>query len=268
MEKLCIKNRKDQKISVILDRDETQKGLVFVMHGLGGFKEQDHLQTLADAFIEKGFAVVRFDTTNTLGESDGNYEDATVTNYYEDLEDVIAWASSQSWYQEPFYLVGHSLGGLSVALYAEKYPDKVKGLAPISPVVSGQLSENAHKEFGPESYEEWKRSGWLIKQSNSKPGIVKKLKWSHMEDRLRYDLIPGAKRLTMPVLLITGEKDTSTPPKHVEILFRALPSQTKIHHVIHGAPHTFADPKHLEEIKLMLKNWVTAVETGGIKQEL
>src|SRR3989344_7367385 len=152
--KIFIKNRNDKKIAVVVDKNQKSKGLAFVMHGLGGFKEQKHIQTFADAFREKGFIVIRFDTTNTLGESDGAYEDATVTNYYEDLEDVIGWASGQRWYQEPFYLAGHSLGGLSVALYAEKYPEKVKGLIPISTVVSGKLSEDAHMEFGAESYEE------------------------------------------------------------------------------------------------------------------
>ena len=59
------------------------------MHGLGGFKEQKHIQTFADAFLENNFTVVLFDTTHTYGESEGKYEDATTTNYYEDLEDVI-----------------------------------------------------------------------------------------------------------------------------------------------------------------------------------
>lgn len=89
MEKLFIKNRKEQNISVIIERNESQKGLAFVMHGLSGFKEQTHIETIANAFKEKGFTTVRFDTTNTFGESDGRYEDATTTNYYEDLEDVI-----------------------------------------------------------------------------------------------------------------------------------------------------------------------------------
>jgi len=263
MEKPFIKNRKDQNISVLVEESNPQKGLAFVMHGLGGFKEQDHIQTFADAFKEKGFTAVRFDTTNSLGESDGSYEDATVTNYYEDLEDVIEWASKQSWHQEPFYLIGHSLGGLTTALYAERHLGKVKGLAPISTAVSGKLSEDAHKEFDPETYEQWKKTGWLIQESNSKPGVMKKLKWSHMADRLRYDLIPGARLLTMPVLLITGEKDTSTPPKHVEILFKALPGRNKIHYVIPGAPHTFRKPEHLQDIKLMIGNWIASIESAG-----
>ena len=259
MEKIFIKNRKGQNVSVLVEYSDSPKGLAFVMHGLGGFKEQEHIQTFASAFKEKGFIVVRFDTTNTLGESEGLYEDATVTNYYEDLEDVIAWASGQSWYQEPFYLAGHSLGGLSVALYAEKYPEKVKGLIPISTVVSGKLSEDAHMEFGAESYEEWKKTGWLVQESTSKPGVTKRLKWSHMADRLRYDLIPKVALLTMPVLLIVGEKDTSTPPKHVKQLFQAISGSRKTYFEIVGAPHTFREPEHLREIKQRMVDWISLV---------
>lgn len=152
MQKVFIKNRKDQKVAVILEEAEAQKGLAFVMHGLGGFKEQAHLEMIADLFKENGYTVVRFDTTNTIGESDGNFEDATVTNYYEDLEDVIKWSEAQSWYKEPFVLIGHSLGGISTALFAENYPEKVKALAPISTVVSGVLLTEAHKRFSPEEF--------------------------------------------------------------------------------------------------------------------
>ena len=77
-----IQNRKGQSVAVLLERAMPQKGIAFVMHGLGGFKEQPHIQTYAKAFLDNGYTVVRFDTTNTFGESDGDYQDATTTNYY------------------------------------------------------------------------------------------------------------------------------------------------------------------------------------------
>lgn len=255
MEKLTIKNRKDQNIAVLLDRAQEQKGLAFVMHGLGGFKEQDHIDTFASAFRDRDFTVVRFDTTNTLGESDGKYEDATITNYYEDLEDVIEWARTMEWYQEPFALSGHSLGGICTALYAQKYPERVSLLAPISPVVSGALSMEAHIKSDPDYIAEWEKTGWRISESRSKPGVVKRLPWSHMLDRLEYDLLPKASLLNMPVLLIVGEADDVTTPEHIEILFNALPGPKEFH-VIQGAPHTFRDEAHLNEIKSLFLSWI------------
>jgi len=147
MKKLFIKNRKGLKISVLMEENPDAKGLVFVMHGLGRFKEQDHIQTFANAFKENNYTVIRFDTTNAFGESEGKYEDATITSYYEDLEDVINWAKDEKWYQEPFVLCDHSLGGICTGLYAGKHPDDARALAPISTVVSGELSVEAFKRI-------------------------------------------------------------------------------------------------------------------------
>ena len=252
-QKLFIRNRKGQKVAVLVEQPENSVGLAFVMHGLSGFKEQPHIQAYADAFRENGYTVVCFDTTNTFGESDGSYEDATTTNYYEDLEDVIEWAKSQPWYQEPFVLAGHSLGGICTALWAEQYPESVKGLAPTSTVVSGKLSTETDDYR--DTVDEWRRTGWLVQDSTSKPGMIKRLKWSRMEDRLKYDLLPEVYKLTMPVLLIVGEYDKSTPPEHQKILYDKLPGKKEMH-IIKGAEHTFREEGHLKEIKEIFNRWI------------
>lgn len=252
MEKLFIKNRHDKKIAIIVEKPEKPIGLAFVMHGLGGFKEQPHVQIFIQSFLDNNYTVVSFDTTNTFGESDGNYADATITNYYEDLEDVIFWAKNQVWYQEPFALCGHSLGGICITLYAENYPEIVKALAPISTVISGQLFLQTLKS---EEIEDWEKTSWRTTIGYSS-GITKKLKWSHVEDRLKYDLLPGANKLTMPILLIVGELDDVCPLMHQEILFKALPSDKKELHIINGAPHTFRDENHLQKIYQIMDKWL------------
>lgn len=255
VEKEIIKNRKGQKMVVIVERAKPQNGLAFAMHGLGGFKEQSHIQTIAEVFKQNGYTIVRFDTTNTLGESDGNYENATATNYYEDLEDVIKWSSVQEWYQEPFVLAGHSLGGMCIALFAESFPEKVKAVAPISTVVSGKLSVEAHKQYKPEEFSKWEKTAWLEQESHSKPGIIKRLRWAHIVDRLKYDLLTDVDKLAMPILLIVGEDDKSTPPEHQKILYKVLPGKKELH-IIKNAPHTFRNSKHLAEINQIFNNWI------------
>jgi uncharacterized protein len=254
-EKITIKNRKNQNIVILLDETDNSKDLVFVMHGLGGFKEQSHVETFANAFKDKGYTVVRFDTTNTFGESDGDYENATTTNYYEDLEDVIKWTGNQDWYKEPFVLAGHSLGGICTALYAEKYPAKVKALAPISTVVSYNSWFEAHTE---EEMRNWEETKYQIKNSKSKPGVVKKLKWSFVEDIKEYDLLKQVSNLTMPVLLIVGELDETTPLKYQQILYEKLPGKKELH-IIKGAEHTFREKKHLDQIKEIFLNWIDKI---------
>ena len=253
-----IKNRLGQNVCVVVEGEDADGGLVFVMHGLGSNKDKKHIRVIAETFLEKGYTVVSFDTTNTFGKSDGAYEDSTVTNYYSDLEDVIAWAKLQTWYREPFVLAGHSLGGISVALFAEKYPDKVRALLPLAPVVSGKLSVETYSLFPQlESLEEWKRTG--VRITKSRDGTFeKRLKWSHMEDRLKYDLIPEARKLTMPVLIVVGEKDDRTPPVHQEILFKALSGKKQLH-VIPGSDHSFSRAEDREDLKGVISNWLNTI---------
>ena len=253
--KIDIRNRKNQKIVVLLEDAANARGLAFIIHGLSGKKEEPHIALFAEAFKEKEYTVVRFDTTNTFGESDGKYEDATVTNYIEDLEDVIKWAKSQLWYQEPYVLVGHSLGGIAALYFAKNYSNEVKGLAPISTVVSGELSMDTPK------YKEsdWEQSGWKIEKSSTSPTGIKKLPWSHMIDRKKYDILPIADKLTMPILLIVGDKDDSTPPEHQRMLFDVLPGDKELH-IIKDAPHSFVEQPHLEEIKQIFFAWIDKLQ--------
>jgi pimeloyl-ACP methyl ester carboxylesterase len=229
------------------------------MHGLGGFKEQDHIRVMAEAFEEKGFTVIRFDTTNTLGESEGSYEHATTTNYYEDLEDVIHWAKTREWYREPFALVGHSLGAMCVTLFAEKHPEVVLALAPISPAVSGALRVEASDRNQAGEIKKWKETGWRESESVSKPGFIKRLPWSHMVDGMKYVLIPEARNLVMPVLIIVGDHDDTTPPDHAKRLYDALPGMKEFH-IIEDGPHTFRDPRQLLEIKTLFLNWIGSIQ--------
>jgi alpha-beta hydrolase superfamily lysophospholipase len=253
MEKNIIQNRKGQKIAVIIEKSEKPKELVFIMHGFGGFKEQPQFEAIAEAFKEKGYAAIRFDATNSVGESEGKLELATLTNYYQDLEDVIAWAGKQEWYQEPFCLAGHSLGSFCIAFYAENHPQKVKSLAPVSAVVSGKLFIEAFKaKF---DLEDWKKKGYREWESSSSPGLIKRSNYSFVTDILKYDLLEKIDKIRVPVLLIIGEKDTDVLPEHQQILFDALDTQKELH-IIKGAEHTFRDELHLSELKSIIGSWI------------
>lgn len=252
MEKQTIKNRYGLKIVTQLEKADQPIGLAIVLHGLGGFKEQDHIEVFAQAFKDANYTVLRYDATHSFGESDGKYEEATTTGYYQDLEDVINWAKDQDWYMEPFVLAGHSLGGISILLYAEKYPEKVKALAPISSVISGDLM----KEVYGDQLESWQKKGYVERPSASKPGTIKKLNWSFVEDLEGIDTLPEIEKLTMPVLLLAGDQDKYTP--HSDILFEKLPGQKELH-IIKNAPHTFRKEEHLKEIKNIFDEWIKKI---------
>lgn len=255
MEAVFIQNRRGQRVAVAVDRADLQRGLVFLAHGLGGTKSSARLKLIAGAFVHKGFTAVRFDTTNTYGESDGAYELSTFTNYYEDLEDVIEWARSQQWFQEPFALAGLSFGGKSITLYAERHPERVFAVAPIATGISGEFRIEASNRRDPNRIRSWKESGWKEEKSSTFPGRIYRLPWSHMEDDLAYDTLKDARKLTMPVLLIVGEKDERTPPNHVRQLYDAIPDGRKELHVVKGMEHTFKE-KFFPVVEKIILKWI------------
>lgn len=246
-----IDNRKGEYMTVVVEQGEQARGLVFIAHGLAGHRDQSHLAATAEAFLEKGFVVIRYDATKSVGQAGGKFEDASATSFYEDLEDIISWASKQAFFQETFVLVGHSLGGMACGLFAEKFPKKVKALLLLAPVVSGRLS------FASPRYKDklkaWKEAGYLEMRSDSDE--PRRLQWAHVEDRLNYDLTTEAGRLTMPKLVVVGSEDHSTPLEHQEVLYRALPESKRLE-VIAGAGHNFDGEENLARLREVVGGWI------------
>lgn len=256
MEKLVIKNQENQEISVVIEKPQDPRGLAFVMHGLGANKEQPQLVAIASAFVENGYIAIRFDARNTYGESQGNYENANVSNYLEDLKCVINWSSQQSWYIEPFILSGSSLGGMCSLLYAEEYPDKVKAIFSKAAVISGKLSL---QHYPKDKLTEWTKTGWRIDQSGSIPGLKKRLNWEQfINDKLKYDVLDGISRLTMPVFIVYGSEDAEHI-EHQKVLYEALPGPKDIQ-VINGAPHTIRDADTLKLLKSIFEKWINILD--------
>lgn len=257
MEKFEIKNRYGLKIVGEIHVPKNPIGLAFVQHGLGGFKEQQGIMTIVNTLLTNNYTVVNFDATNSIGESDGKYEEATMQFHYEDLVDVIAWAKTKDWYKQPFILTGHSLGGYAVTQYTEDYPSEVKAVFPFALTTAGEVSFKANEKFYPENLKNWKETGWKIEESKSRPGIIKRLPWSHMEERLKHDLRPNAPKLTMPVLFVVGENDTSCPPDSQQELYDLLPKNTERElHIVKGAQHTFKTTEDLEQLRSILGTWL------------
>lgn len=257
MEKLTLQNRKGQNIVGLLTKPEDEiKGTAVIQHGWSGKKEQKHIVAMQEAFLENGWQTFNFDTTNSFGESDGDFAESRLGLHYEDLEDVCKWIQQQDWYVPGLAISGHSMGGYATARYAEDYPEEVQLIAPIAPVVSGQLTSEAKERKEPGALARWKEEGVLVSESTTTPGLIKRAPWAVYEEWLNHDLLPNADKLTMPVFLLTGTDDSSCPPDHVQQLFDVIPHQNKAYEIIEGAPHTYITEEDLQSVKEKLSNWL------------
>lgn len=255
--KLTLQNRKGQTIVGTLTKPSGDvKGTCVIQHGWSSSKDQPHVLAMQEAFLENGFQTFNFDTTNSFNESDGDFTDSRLGLHYEDFEDVTKWVQQQDWYVAPLALTGHSMGGYASARYAEAYPEEVALVAPIAPTISGKLLKEAYEKHDPETLKEWKEKGVLKKESSIRPGLFKEAPYETFLEFQEHDLIPEADRLTMPVFLLTGSKDTGTPPENIQLLFDAIPGDKKTLEILEGAPHTYTTERDLKEVKERLSRWV------------
>jgi len=262
MERFEIVNRYGLKIVGEITLPESPTGCAFIMHGLGGRKEEKHMLLLAKILASRNYTTVNFDATNATGESEGRYEDATMEKHYEDLVDVITWAKTQLWFKQPFLLAGHSMGGFAVTKYAEEFPEEVSALFPFAAVYAGKDSLEAHEKFDHEELTKWRETGWVKRTSKSRPHLDLKLPWSHMEERLKHDLYLKSRNLTMPTLFVVGSEDTRCPPYQQENFYNKLPENTvKEIHTIQGAPHTFREQENLDQLGEIFSKWLTKLST-------
>lgn len=262
-EKKSIKNRHGLKLVIKVEAPDEPKDLVFIAHGQGGSMAQVHIQAFGRAFLESRYRVVYFDATHSLGESGGELIDVTYDGYIEDLEDVINWARGQQWFQQPFALCGQSMGAQSTAWYAEHHPEEVKLLAPIAPTVNYKLWSGT---LDPEFKRQWQERGYKEEMSRTL-GKPFKVGWGVAESLKKFDLLPTADKLTMPVFFLVGEFDQPCPYQNQKILFDKIPSQRKQFVKIAGAEHSLRNAKtqeygeEVQQAQTALSDWLKSQNT-------
>jgi dipeptidyl aminopeptidase/acylaminoacyl peptidase len=152
-----------------------------------------------------------------------------------------------------------SLGGLAILEYTNKNTSEVKAIAPIGTVVSGDLSFEAYHTYKKDELEEWRKKGYTEIQNPSIPDVQIKLPWSHMEDRMRYDALSYAHKITMPSFMIVGSEDTSCPPEHQQMLHDALGSKQKELHIIKDMTHYWRAEEHVALLKSYFDTWLKKI---------
>ena len=110
------------ELAAILERPEggTPTSCALLAHAFASSKDLRGYSRIADALVEKGYALLRFDFTG-LGQSGGEFRDTTFSTEIDDL--VAAADFMRKEYEAPSLLIGHSLGGACVLAGAQRIPE-------------------------------------------------------------------------------------------------------------------------------------------------
>ncbi len=226
-ESLTIVNNKNQKLHGTFYRN-TSKTLVIMCHGIESFTDFPGMEKVYTAYFKTGSSVFFFDFSG-YGKSEGK-KVLSIKQRVEDIGSVIRYFDE---YQE-IILYGVSLSGIVVLIAAGKYK-KVTKLITINGLFSIQLAHlYLRQAFILYSY--------LLFHPNS---------WSDV-----YYIIKNAnpKQITIPVLVVYGEKDSIVKPKQsVDFYKKIRTSKTLI--TVPNGDHPLMKTE-FEKVTISIPQWI------------
>ncbi|MCI5604069.1 MAG: alpha/beta fold hydrolase [Clostridia bacterium] len=118
----------------LLKVDAEKSPVAVIFHGLMSHKDADMFCDIADALLQRGISVVKFDF-NGHGESDGDFSDMNVYNEILDASKIIDYVRGLDFVKD-IYIVGHSQGALVGGMIAGYYREYIKKLVMLAPAAT------------------------------------------------------------------------------------------------------------------------------------
>jgi len=250
-ENFSIKNRADKKILGKISFVANAKGIAFIQHGLSSNIVQPQIKTAHECYVENNWITISIDSTNSLNDSDGELADFTMGRHKTDLTDIILWAKKQDWFIGNIALFGHSMGGYSALMNASQFDDITDHVIAASTVTSGINLIQAWKKHIENDFKLWQKQGY---REEVKGDYTGRISFSNIQKFIDYSVFDDLDKIKCPILFITGGKDTSTPPDHVERAYKRSNMDNNKFIIIEEAEHRF--PDHLKELKMEINSFM------------
>jgi len=231
-ERLGFDNSRGQKLMGILHRPIGVRGntpAVIYAHGKGTGKDGRKATELAGRLAMRGISFFRFDFTG-CGESDGIFEDTTVTRLNQDMKAAYNAVAKQEGIDiDRIALVGSSLGGM-VSLLALSEGLRARTAVMISPATDYKENHRrirAQDAMSNEFYIDiWKRDFYQL-----------------------------ARNIRRPCLVIHGELDDVCLLPGSQKLMQSLPEGSRLE-VIRGEGHFYKKPENFERMIDLTVDWL------------
>ena len=199
--------------------------LAILGHGVTGNKDRPFVVALAEGLAAAGIAAFRFSFAGN-GDSDGRFEDATVTKEVDDLGAVLD-AVLDAVDERAICYIGHSMGG-AVGVLRARRDRRIRYLVSLAGMVHTEAF--AQREFGDETPD----SGCMWEDDDCP------LSQAYMDDMAQiHSVVEGAGDIAVPWLFVHGTEDDVVPPQDThDIRARAAGSTELVE--LPGADHVFS----------------------------
>lgn len=197
--------------------------LVLIFHGFQGNRigSSAHLVDLARHLAEAGIAAGRFDFIGS-GESDGRFEDMTVSGELQDLYHIVADVKQVcGQHAAGLYLAGHSMGASIAAMAAGEKLSSIDGLILLTPAgeVKERIADSLEALFDGRSGE----PDYPVEINGQELGEAFK------RDAESLSMLETASAYSGPVLMIFGGRDETIPPRVAGQFAEVYPQARSIH---------------------------------------
>lgn len=243
--KIFFLNKRNEKLTGIETFPDTKKEkypTIVLVHGFGVSKNAAWFEEISIKLSRQGFLVCRFDFSG-CGESEGNYNDTSLTKLKLDLENILEFVKSLPKVDKSkIALFGQSLG-TSVIVTLEP---KVKTI-----ILTGSIANpNKILKKSLKTKGIYNPKGISIRKWGS--GRVTKIKPEFWKNLKEHNLLESIKKIHCPILFIHGSKDSKVPISEMEDYFKVANNpREKV--IIKGANHEMRPCR--EEMYKIVINW-------------
>ena len=249
VEKIFFKDSKGNRIvgSLSNPSKNTENPIIIICHGFNSKKETIKCVEIEKELIKKNISTLRFDFFGH-GESDGKFEDLTISKAVDDVLKAIEFLKEKGY--KKIGLVGDSFGGISSINAAAKTNDLyVLGLiSPVSNYVDKILAQ-------PEWYDHdtWKKQGYTY-YKNEIYGNTIRLNYGFFEDAKNNNGYEAAKKIKIPTLIVHGDEDKSVPVEQSKKT-ASLIENCRLE-IIKGCDHYYTKPEDPDKLTTLITNFI------------
>lgn len=216
--------------------EEKSSTLIILLHGFLASKED--LYFLAEHFSKNGYDALCIDLF-AHGESEGNFQELTISKCVSDLHEIISSFREMKTYSK-YSLLGYSIGGYITLSYCLKH-NAINSAILCAPV------SDFKDLFKTADLKEWKENNLL---RDTKLGLNIKLNYEFYIDGVEIFDYKKAKKMLTNTLIIHGSNDNVVPYEQSNTLTKALKHSTL--YIISSAEHDNIFSNDVNIIQTML----------------
>jgi len=244
---VIFKNKNNQQLIGILHQPHGGQKFpaMIICHGFGNTKSDKKFVRLARALVKNKIAGWRFDFTG-CGDSAGDFAKTTIKQQIADLDQAVKFLLQQKNIDKnQISLLGHSLGGVIIALYAAQNNFPAKNLVLWAPAFN---QKELFKLWGSGGQlAKWKKQGFIIRKEN-------KIGLAYLQENENQDYSSITAKIKAPILIIHGTKDETVPIKFSKKLTQNF-KNVKLK-IMPQADHKFEDYNIQERLVKETVRWM------------